>query len=95
MRRGFKCKREIIEKLRENYERIIEVRYNEEYLTGLKDFDRLAEGELRGVLDPFYSNIKSRNQAWKACKGELYEYCLLYTSPSPRDLSTSRMPSSA
>ena len=24
-----------------------------------------------------------------------YEACLLYTSPSPRDLSTSRMPSSA
>ena len=26
---------------------------------------------------------------------ELMEICLLYTSPSPRDLSTSRMPSSA
>ena len=26
---------------------------------------------------------------------EEYKYCLLYTSPSPRDLSTSRMPSSA
>ena len=26
---------------------------------------------------------------------ELLETCLLYTSPSPRDLSTSRMPSSA
>ena len=25
----------------------------------------------------------------------LYKICLLYTSPSPRDLSTSRMPSSA
>ena len=25
----------------------------------------------------------------------IYEVCLLYTSPSPRDLSTSRMPSSA
>ena len=25
----------------------------------------------------------------------LYIHCLLYTSPSPRDLSTSRMPSSA
>ena len=25
----------------------------------------------------------------------LYSPCLLYTSPSPRDLSTSRMPSSA
>ena len=24
-----------------------------------------------------------------------YNHCLLYTSPSPRDLSTSRMPSSA
>ena len=24
-----------------------------------------------------------------------YQICLLYTSPSPRDLSTSRMPSSA
>ena len=24
-----------------------------------------------------------------------YDCCLLYTSPSPRDLSTSRMPSSA
>ena len=27
--------------------------------------------------------------------GELSYICLLYTSPSPRDLSTSRMPSSA
>ena len=27
--------------------------------------------------------------------GVLYLFCLLYTSPSPRDLSTSRMPSSA
>ena len=26
---------------------------------------------------------------------EIYNGCLLYTSPSPRDLSTSRMPSSA
>ena len=26
---------------------------------------------------------------------ELNRFCLLYTSPSPRDLSTSRMPSSA
>ena len=25
----------------------------------------------------------------------VYDICLLYTSPSPRDLSTSRMPSSA
>ena len=29
------------------------------------------------------------------CPNELVLICLLYTSPSPRDLSTSRMPSSA
>ena len=29
-----------------------------------------------------------------ACHAQMYT-CLLYTSPSPRDLSTSRMPSSA
>ena len=28
-------------------------------------------------------------------RAELEKACLLYTSPSPRDLSTSRMPSSA
>jgi len=28
-------------------------------------------------------------------KNDGYKVCLLYTSPSPRDLSTSRMPSSA
>ena len=31
----------------------------------------------------------------KEYKLGMYNYCLLYTSPSPRDLSTSRMPSSA
>ena len=36
-----------------------------------------------------------RNQVWaKPCRPLCYN-CLLYTSPSPRDLSTSRMPSSA
>ena len=30
-----------------------------------------------------------------AIEDHLYSSCLLYTSPSPRDLSTSRMPSSA
>ena len=28
-------------------------------------------------------------------QGELYRGCLLYTSPSPRDVEESRMPSSA
>ena len=44
-------------------------------------------------------NIISFNKEFKEFKDNLFCYqcniCLLYTSPSPRDLSTSRMPSSA
>ena len=35
------------------------------------------------------------DEAFRAAKQHKDTYCLLYTSPSPRDLSTSRMPSSA
>ena len=34
-------------------------------------------------------------RSWRKDFYEPYKACLLYTSPSPRDLSTSRMPSSA
>ena len=34
-------------------------------------------------------------QTAESLEGNLRDFCLLYTSPSPRDLSTSRMPSSA
>ena len=42
------------------------------------------------------SHDRLKNNAYVEDKdtGELHS-CLLYTSPSPRDLSTSRMPSSA
>ena len=42
--------------------------------------------EMRKIVLPFFSRCVRVNP---------YNYCLLYTSPSPRDLSTSRMPSSA
>ena len=35
------------------------------------------------------------NPAYELADGRSFKNCLLYTSPSPRDLSTSRMPSSA
>eukprot|EP00831_Metopus_contortus_P044022 TRINITY_DN3531_c0_g1_i1.p1 TRINITY_DN3531_c0_g1~~TRINITY_DN3531_c0_g1_i1.p1 ORF type:complete len:106 (+),score=30.72 TRINITY_DN3531_c0_g1_i1:75-392(+) len=38
---------------------------------------------------------KKQDENEKGKKTEEEEDCLLYTSPSPRDLSTSRMPSSA
>ena len=40
-------------------------------------------------------NIKDGNVQFLLELNENYKDCLLYTSPSPRDLSTSRMPSSA
>ena len=36
-----------------------------------------------------------KSEADRMCRNGRYIFCLLYTSPSPRDLSTSRMPSSA
>ena len=43
------------------------------------------------VYNKIPNELESRHSSW--CKH--YYLCLLYTSPSPRDLSTSRMPSSA
>ena len=43
--------------------------------------------------------IHDKTQKLQECRGieigHIFQFCLLYTSPSPRDLSTSRMPSSA
>ena len=39
--------------------------------------------------------IDPKSQVGKNDKANISDICLLYTSPSPRDLSTSRMPSSA
>ena len=42
------------------------------------------------------TETESQNYGYKfGQEEETYNICLLYTSPSPRDLSTSRMPSSA
>ena len=40
-------------------------------------------------------SIFNQNGEWEAKVLKISKGCLLYTSPSPRDLSTSRMPSSA
>ena len=44
-----------------------------------------------------YLGLADNPELGEAGKAALdrYGFCLLYTSPSPRDLSTSRMPSSA
>ena len=53
-----------------------------------------AERDLIRIL-PSLNELFSVSMATIQPSTELVEVCLLYTSPSPRDLSTSRMPSSA
>ena len=45
--------------------------------------------------DELTVNLRRKIQLQIAVNEEFVDPCLLYTSPSPRDLSTSRMPSSA
>ena len=58
-----------------------------------KDIAR-AHKELVRVQDIFLELMITMDKNTKYME-DLYNICLLYTSPSPRDLSTSRMPSSA
>ena len=73
--------------------------------------DNEERSQLKAIIDPKllerFEKFDGLDQNWQEwCIGfeatgelvgitELLETCLLYTSPSPRDLSTSRMPSSA
>ena len=48
-----------------------------------------------GIASPRAANLAVALEAGVALAAVALAVCLLYTSPSPRDLSTSRMPSSA
>ena len=50
----------------------------------------VASTEQAGI--DFLNNLYGTNDVWKQTS---YNTCLLYTSPSPRDRTRSRMPSSA
>jgi len=76
MRRGFKCKKEVLLELQKEYDQIVAQRYNNNFLEALKNFDSIAENNLRILLEKYYSNQRSRDQAWKTCKGSLYEYAV-------------------
>ena len=55
-------------------------------------------GEAPIILVVNQAQIVAQSKAGKSASSQAETYqksCLLYTSPSPRDLSTSRMPSSA
>ena len=57
----------------------------------------LNQVKISQELDECLINSSEIDADWKSLSSpyDWYYNCLLYTSPSPRDLSTSRMPSSA
>ena len=54
------------------------------------EIDNVDQVEVKVVMDPPWTQDMMTDDA-----RDQLNICLLYTSPSPRDLSTSRMPSSA
>ena len=74
---------------------VITYDYYEGNWTRLPDFDTLTP-VASGVLTEFSTAPKQQDQFYGfRYKTTLYVPCLLYTSPSPRDATLSRMPSSA
>ena len=64
-----------------------------------KQINEITVKELTDLADmnrgTFYLYYKDMFDMLEKIEDGMFEACLLYTSPSPRDLSTSRMPSSA
>ncbi len=79
MARGFGCRKEVLKQLRDLYDRTVKDKYNKNYLDALKNFNAIAENYLRPVLSNYYSLERSMNQAWKTCKGSLYEFAVINT----------------
>ena len=71
---------------------------NSEITSGLQEVVALWPGEVQeieGRTDIKFEKLLQTGANSGALEWDQYMDCLLYTSPSPRDLSTSRMPSSA
>jgi len=75
--RGFGCRRVISERLKRAYQSMVESEYKGDYMSALERFEEFSEKKLRPLLNNFYREQRSRDQAWKTCKGELYEYAVL------------------
>ena len=64
-------------------------RTNLSWVTPLSSPDQSYKNSINTLRKRVHDLVRNNNYAAQAIS------CLLYTSPSPRDLSTSRMPSSA
>ena len=74
-------------------ERLINVNAIKEHINYNKPLSKpLTTIELMGLLTSDSRHIENLEKNFKDTK---FYFCLLYTSPSPRDATLSRMPSSA
>ena len=90
--RSHKGKKQLTpEEVKEN-KRKYNVKYREEHLEDINEKKRIWYNDNRELIRLKACEYWDKN---KELFLQRYNCCLLYTSPSPRDLSTSRMPSSA
>lgn len=75
-RRGFKCKKTVLKELICTYNDEVMKTFNNDYTSAIKDFENIAENRIRSKLSAFYKTSRSIDQAWKTCKGTLYEYAV-------------------
>jgi len=76
------------------------IRTEADYRAALREIERLWDGEPGTSAGDHVEILVTLIEAYEARHYPIpvpdpIAACLLYTSPSPRDLSTSRMPSSA
>ena len=58
------------------YDEIVKREYDGNYLLAVQHFEEISEKRLREVLRDYYKTERSLNQAWRARKGNLYEYAV-------------------
>ena len=77
------------------FEVAVFARIEDDSVSGFKNGDMLIRGNVEANPAILSFDDCTKEGASLLAETTMGEVCLLYTSPSPRDLSTSRMPSSA
>ena len=70
-------------------------RIEEQGVTAYSVYNHMLLPAAFGSIEDSYEHLKKDVQVWDVAAERQVEICLLYTSPSPRDATLSRMPSSA
>ena len=93
---GSKIENQLVKLTPESLPELFDATKGEERKVVLTYPEDHPDANLAGTQERYLAKVKEvRERELPALDDEFAKDCLLYTSPSPRDLSTSRMPSSA